>query len=192
MEYIGGPFRAKPFLRRERRMEIACELHGGYACILDLSPDRQRIAENLRRELRAIALNRFPELYVGNRRVLPERASLFYPDVTVVQSAIEFLDATEDVVVNPTVVIHVTARSREFFDRRGRIDAFHEVESLREVILVSEDQVMVETYRRHPGGSWFQGVASSLRHRLRIRTLDWEIPLKSVYDGIEFRTSNPG
>lgn len=171
-------------------MEIACELHGGYACTLDLSPNREKIALNVRQCIREVALSRFPELYVGNRRVLPERDSLFYPDLTLVHGMVEFLDASEDVVLNPTVVIHITAGPREFFDRRGRIDAYQNVESLQEVILISEDRVTVEIHRRHPGGAWFQGGLESLRHRLRIRAVELEIPLSTIYHEVGF-TSDP-
>jgi hypothetical protein len=183
MSYIGGPYRAKPFLRRERRMEIPCELHQGYACPLILSANRQRISENLRQELRKVALDRFPELYVGNRRVLPDRNSLYYPDIIIVQGQVEFLDALHDVVVNPTVVIHVTGRSREFFDRGDRIQSYQDVDSLQGIHLISEDQVMVETFRRQPGGSWFQGVTSSRKAKLRVRAVDVEIPLSAIYEG---------
>lgn len=187
MEYLGGPFRAKPFLRRERRMEVPCELHGGYACTLDRSSNRQRIASNVNEHLRDVALARFPDLYVGCRRILPSRDCLFYPDLTLVEGPVEFLDELRDVVLNPKVVVHVTSGSREFFDRRGRIDSYEELDSLAEIILISEDRVTIETYRRQAGGSWFQGVLSSIRHRLRIRALDIEVPLKTIYDGVDFR-----
>ena len=180
----GGPLRASRFLQWERRMEFSSELHRGYPYALVPSPARARIAENLREVLKPIALERFPDLYVGSRRTMPERNSLYYPDITLVQGPVVFRDKEQDVVTNPMVVIHITSRIRESFDRKERVDAYSNTESLLEIVLIWEEQTMVETYRRQPGGSWFQSVTTSRKAKLRIRAVDVEILLPNLYEGV--------
>jgi hypothetical protein len=55
---------------------------------------------------------------------------------------------------NPTLIVDVLSPSTEGYDRGAKLAHYRRVESLREVLLVSQGERVVEHYARAPDGSW--------------------------------------
>ena len=55
-------------------------------------------------------------------------------------------------VTNPTVIIEVLSDSTERYDREEKFGYYRHLASLQEYVLVAQDEVAVEVYRRAPGG----------------------------------------
>lgn len=58
-----------------------------------------------------------------------------------------------EAVTNPTVVIEVLSDSTERYDREEKFGYYRRLPSLLEYVLVSQDEPIVEVYRRAAGGS---------------------------------------
>jgi Uma2 family endonuclease len=66
---------------------------------------------------------------------------------------------------------------------------YRTLESLREYVLVSQDQPRVETYVRQPSGSWLLSEFTPLDSTANFDTLDCKIPLAEIYHQVTFTDS---
>jgi hypothetical protein len=51
--------------------------------------------------------------------------------------------------------------------------------------LVAQDEIRVERFTRE-GDDWIQSVFTSLDDRLSLKSIDCEVPLREIYDKVEF------
>ena len=63
-------------------------------------------------------------------------------------------------LLNPVVIIEVLSPSTELYDRRKKFRMYKEIPSLKEYVLVSQDELLVERFARQPNA----GPEGGLRH----------------------------
>jgi Uma2 family endonuclease len=95
----------------------------------------------------------------------------FYPDVTVVCGASQFLDNRQDVLLNPLLLIEVLSEDTERVDRGMKFTAYLRLTSLAEYVLVSQVAPVVERYSRQVSGDWLYS---------RLEGLDQSVTFASV------------
>lgn len=114
---------------------------------------------------------------------MPWRGGFVYPDVLVVCGDPQFQDDHADVLLNPTCVIEVLSPATERFDRGEKANGYRLLESVRELVLVAQDERHVEHYERMSDDAWrlrvFEGSA-----QLRLPSLDVVIGLDAIFDGV--------
>lgn len=71
-----------------------------------------------------------------------------YPDVTVVCGRLDRDPDDTDTIRNPAVVIEVLSDSTEAFDRGRKFEQYRSVPSLREYVLVRQNEPHIEVYTR--------------------------------------------
>jgi Uma2 family endonuclease len=59
-----------------------------------------------------------------------------------------------EAITNPTILVEVLSDSTERYDRDGKFQAYKQIASLEEYVLVSPDGRMIEVYRRRADRSW--------------------------------------
>ncbi len=59
-----------------------------------------------------------------------------------------------EAITNPTVIVEVLSEATERYDRDGKFQAYKQLTSLREYVLVSQDERRIEVYRRDERGAW--------------------------------------
>lgn len=118
-------------------------------------------------------------------RTGPE-TSYFYPDVVVVCDKPRFEDNVFDTLLNPVVLVEVLSPSIQVYDRGEKFKHYQQLTSLREYILVSQDKVGVERYRRQ-GTEWQPTEFRSLEDVLSLTSIDCELSLDDIYRRVEFR-----
>lgn len=116
-------------------------------------------------------------------QVAPEGAYL-YPDVMVVCED----DATgiRDMVTNPVLVVEVLSPTSERWDRVGKFTQYRRIEGLREYVLVSQDEMLIEWYTRRDNGDWVYRQAAGPDAVCKLEHLAVDIPLVSLYRKISF------
>ena len=146
------------------------------------------IAASVIRELGNRLKGRPCEVYPSDMRVQVNWRHLrrfFYPDVTVVCGEPRFADEHVDTLLNPTVIIEVLSASTENYDRGEKFASYRRLPSLQVYALISQDRVSVECYER-AGDMWTFRELTDLDDSLALKAIDVEIPLREVYDRIEF------
>jgi Uma2 family endonuclease len=82
-----------------------------------------------------------------------------YPDVSVVCGPREVDPESADAVTNPTLLVEVTSKSTEEYDRGEKFDHYRRIPSLREYVVASHRAPEIEVHRREPDGRWTRRVA---------------------------------
>lgn len=77
-----------------------------------------------------------------------------YPDVSVVCNNVEVDPDDEHGVLNPTLIVEVLSDSTEAHDRGAKAAHYRRIPSLREYVLVSQREPLIEVYRRNERGNW--------------------------------------
>jgi len=111
--------------------------------------------------------------------------SYFYPDVSVVCEEPRFEDNVFDTLLNPIVVIEVLSPSTEAYDRGEKFAHYRQLTSLQEYILVAQDQIRVEHYRRQEK-QWIFTDFEKQDEVLTLSSLQCELPLQDIYERVTF------
>lgn len=108
---------------------------------------------------------------------------LYYPDVTVICGEPRFHDDDQDVLLNPTLIVEVLSESTKNFDRGEKFMRYRMVESLRDYVLVAQDEIHVEHFRRQDE-LWILAETRDLQIHLDLGSIDCELPLAEIYDRV--------
>ena len=76
------------------------------------------------------------------------------PDVAVLCGDLERDPDDRNTIVNPTVLIEVSSDSTEAYDRGAKFGHVRAILSLREYVLVSHRERLIEVFRRGDDGEW--------------------------------------
>lgn len=77
-----------------------------------------------------------------------------YPDVSVVCAKIMVDPDDEHGVLNPSLIVEVLSDSTEAYDRGAKAAHYRRIPALREYVLVSQSEPLIEVYRRNERGNW--------------------------------------
>lgn len=124
------------------------------------TPEHARLTMRIARAV-GNAMAKECEVYSSDAMLYVEAAKLAtYADVSLVCGALETKTVKKngrslgEAVTNPVVVIEVLSDSTERYDRDGKFQAYKQLSSLREYVLMAEDERRVEVHRRGQGGVW--------------------------------------
>lgn len=82
-----------------------------------------------------------------------------YPDVTVICGQVQRDSQSGDVALNPTLVVEVSSKSTEDWDRGEKPENYKQIPSLLACVLVSHRRQQVEVVRRGSDGTWTTEIA---------------------------------
>lgn len=176
------------YLAWERKADIKHEyLHGTIIAMSGASRVHSLIVTNISGELYIQLKAGTCEVHTNDMRVRTSPGiSYFYPDILVVCDEPRFEDNTFDTLLNPIVLVEVLSPSTEAYDRGEKFRHYQQLTSLREYILVSQDEVRIERYRRQ-GTEWQLTEFRSLEDVLSLISIDCELSLEDLYRRVEFR-----
>jgi Uma2 family endonuclease len=134
---------------------------------------------------------------LGNRvpsgcRVLPSDMKVhilnptrfYYPDVSVVCETPRFADDRTDVLLNPLIVFEVVSDSTLAYDRGPKFLSYQAIDSLQEIVFVSQDLYVVEHYRRD-GEHWIYTAVQGRDAQVTLPAVHCELPLGDIYYQVE-------
>jgi Uma2 family endonuclease len=125
--------------------------------------------------------------YNSDQRIrIPANGLSTYPDVSVVCGEFQLDAQDREAIVNPRVIFEVLSKSTESYDRGKKFDLYRQLESLREYILVAQDEPHVERFVRQEDGSWLLNVYKGLDAVLELPTLACALPLAEIYEDVTF------
>ena len=144
------------------------------------------ITGNILVELRTCLKDTMCFVFANEMRVsIPTAKSYFYPDVGVVCEEPRFEDELFDTLLNPVVAVEVLSPSTEAYDRGEKFAHYRQLTSLQEYVLVAQDKVCVEHYRRQEK-QWVLTDFQELEERLLLPSIRCELPLQEIYERVTF------
>lgn len=153
------------------------------------SAEHSRIVSNLIREAGNRLKGKPCEIFDPNFRIgRPHSRRTHYPDATIVCGALVFdeRDQSRQTFLNPTVIFEVLSPTTESYDRVAKFDAYRELDTLREYVLVYQTRPEILNFFREPGGVWTFRVTTGTEGGLLLRSVDIELSLAEVYDRMTF------
>lgn len=110
-----------------------------------------------------------------------------YPDILVLCGEPEYHDAFTDIILNPTAIMEVLSPGTEAFDRGEKFKRYQTWNpTLRDYLLVSQDQPQVEHFHRLDDGSWAYQLYAGLDAKISIPSIQCTLNLADVYDRVTF------
>lgn len=110
-----------------------------------------------------------------------------YPDVTVVCGPPEYDPDDRDTITNPTVLIEVLSNTTEEYDRGKKFDSYQQIPALREYVLVSQRERLLEVFRRGEGGEWSR-LEARTHAAIQVESICCELQVDRIYAGLDLRT----
>jgi Uma2 family endonuclease len=104
-----------------------------------------------------------------------------YPDVSVVCGPRELDLEDKNTVTNPTLLVEVTSKSTEEYDRGEKFDHYKEIPALREYVLVSHRDRSIEVRRRDARGDWTSFV-SRAGERAELASIACALDVTALYE----------
>ena len=156
------------------------------------SPEHSLVATNFTREAGNQLKGKPCVPYNSDLRVKVEATGLYtYPDATIVCGPPQMDTAVKGTVLNPSVIVEVLSESTESYDRGKKSSHYRRIESLRELILISPSEPLVEMFTRRDDGNWSFIEYRSITDTLVIDSVGVSIPLSEIYRNIAFPTAAP-
>jgi Uma2 family endonuclease len=103
----------------------------------------------------------------------------YYPDVVV---ACEADDTDPYVVEKPRLIIEVLSESTERKDRADKFYAYRRLDSLQESVLVAQEVLRVEVYRRDT--NWDLEVYEAAQADIELRSVGLSLTVAEAYEGL--------
>jgi len=177
----------------ERLAKFKSELYQGEMfAMAGASRAHNRIKENQIGELFARLKGGPCQTFSSDQRVAVEATGLVtYPDVVILCGAAEDSPLDADTLLNPTALIEVLSPTAERFDRGAKFRNYQQIPSLREYVLVSQEEPVCERFIRQADGSWALVSFVGLDATLAFTSDPAKVPLADVYAGIVFPDPPP-
>ncbi len=175
------------YLARERKADFKSEYDGGFiSAMAGASRKHNVIALNFAGEIRSQFKGRPCAAFMSDMRLCVDATGLYtYPDVMAVCGEPHYLDDDLDTLLNATMIVEVLSTTTESYDRGRKFGHYRRLPSLKEYVMVSQDEVRVERYTRR-GDDWILTEFTSLDDVLRLASIDCEVPLREIYDKVIF------
>lgn len=175
------------YLDLERKSEIRSEYIAGEMFAMSGASRRHGlIAGNFFRELSSQLRDKACEAHKSDLRVKVSPTGMYtYPDIVALCGEPEIEDEHVDTLLNPSVIIEVLSDSTEAYDRGEKFAHYRRIDSLREYVLVSQNKIRVEHYRRD-GDEWILSEVSGPEAILHLESIDCHVPVSTIYEKVEF------
>ena len=120
-------------------------------------------------------------VFVSDMKVRIEAVDFFYyPDVLV---TCDPEDSEEYFKTRPCLIIEVASPTTAMIDKREKLLAYQKLGSLREYVLIAQDEMKIQVYRLDRAGSWWLHTLGA-EDPLRLESVDLEMTVAEVYEDI--------
>lgn len=176
------------YLDIERNAEVKSEYHkGSIFAMSGASRNHNLIVTNTIAELRNFLKETFCEVYPSDMKVKIEKHNLYtYPDITIICDKPIFLDNRKDVILNPVLLIEVLSNSTEAYDRGKKFRFYRDIPTLREYILVSQNDRKIEKFVLNNTYFWSFMDTKEDDKFIFLDTIQMKLSLDEVYNKVVF------
>lgn len=108
----------------------------------------------------------------------------FYPDIVVTCDDNDDVNAYD--IKFPKVIVEILSESTEKFDRGKKFQYYRTIPSLREYILISSQEYLIECFRRTKNNLWTLQTYEGLDAIIRIESLAIDVLLSEIYATLTF------
>ena len=127
------------------------------------------------------------DVYPSDMRVKIGSLGIYtYPDITIVCGESQLEDSEQDTLLNPTAIIEVLSPSTERYDRDLKFRRYRLIPTLRDYLLIAQDEPRVEHYTIGQDGELGLRVYRTVATVVDLPTLGCRLPLAEIYARVAF------
>ena len=174
----------KEYLENEKDSPVKHEYVDGQIYAMVGASDRHnRISINLTNRLDDHLPDGQCEVFMADMKVQVSDFVFYYPDVVV---------ACDSPAIDPyyrrkpVLIVGVSSPGTERIDRSEKLLAYKQIKSLKEYVIVAQDRVYIEIFRRQRGDKWQWEVLTKLNEELRLQSVDLTLKVSQVYRRVKF------
>lgn len=110
-----------------------------------------------------------------------------YADALAVCEKPLYWDDNQLLLINPIIVVEVLSKSTSKYDRTGKFDKYKTLESIREYVLIRQDECYVEVWYRESPGRWQETIISDMKGELPLQSVGITIAMEWIYKNVELK-----
>lgn len=169
------------YLNAEANSQTRHEYVGGYVfAMAGASEEHNIIAGNIFALLRPHLRGSSCRVFVSDMKVKVQDDIFYYPDLLVTCNP---QDNHRYFKTQPSLIIEVLSETTETTDRREKLMNYQTLDSLKEYILVSQDQMQVEIYRQDDQGNWTIQILGQ-KDNLILESVGLTLTMGQIYEDV--------
>ena len=168
--------------RNEYRDGEIVQMSGG-------SINHSRIIRNLSRVLGNLLEGQPYELFHNDLRLwIPRYRRGTYPDVMVIEGEPVFNEGRSDEILNPMLIVEVLSKSTNNFDKDDKFRFYRSIPELREYVLVSQYEFLVEQYIKTDSNEWLFREYEGETATVSFASVGVQMSMSDIYVKVVFET----
>jgi Uma2 family endonuclease len=118
-----------------------------------------------------------------NMKLRANEQTFYYPDVMV---ACDETPESPYYRQEPILLVEVLSPSTERIDRNEKLNAYRNIPTLREYLIVWQDEIRAELHRKQTDNSWTAEIYDELEAEIRLDSIDFNLTLAEIYRRVRF------
>jgi Uma2 family endonuclease len=110
-----------------------------------------------------------------------------YADALAVCEKPLYWDDNQLLLINPIIVVEVLSKSTSKYDRSGKFDKYKTLESIREYVLIRQDECYAEVWYRESPGRWQETIITDMKGELPLQSVGITIAMEWIYKNVELK-----
>lgn len=125
-------------------------------------------------------------VYSNDQRVyIPDFNKFTYTDTFVVKGATATYQGGNLAILNPTLIIEVSSKSTEGYDRTTKFRMYKSLPSFQEYVIINQDMPIVEVFNRIDEKKWQVTSYIGLDEVVQLETIDVELKMSDIYKKVQ-------
>lgn len=172
------------YLKFEKDSPVKHEyIDGQIYAMAGASATHNRIARNICNRLDDHLADDECEPFISDMKVWVSETVFYYSDVVV---ACDPPDSDPYFRRKPVLIIEVSSPGTERIDRSEKLLAYKRVNSLKEYVIIAQDRVHIEIFRRLDSGQWQWEALTEMNEELRLQSVGLTLNVPEVYRRVKF------
>lgn len=173
------------YIEGEKESHVKHEyIDGQVYAMAGASDKHNRISLNIAARLDNHLRGNGCEAFMSDMKVVIEEILSYYPDVMVTWD-----DPIPSAYyrTEPCLIVEVLSPSSERIDRYEKLTSYRRIEALQEYVLVAQERMQVEVYRRQANNQWTHEVFTELEDEARFDSVNLTMTLRDIYRNVRWQ-----
>ncbi len=150
-------------------------------------PNHNRLVLNLASALNFALRQQAYDVFVTDQRLwIPKQRIHTYPDIMVVEGALQLQTGRRDTITNPLLIVEVLSKSTQIYDQRKKFKFYRTIPSFQEYMLIDQYSIHVEQYYKTESNQWIFSEKDGEESILKFNKIPFEIVLGDIYNKVDF------
>ena len=178
-------YSVEDYLRLEKKEGTKHEFYNGRVLPKSgLGRKHNLICSNMTVAIGSRILGQKYEVSVNGIKVRLNSRNFTYPDLVVVSANPQFDSNETDILLNPTVIVEVISGKTQTNDKTEKLEGYLSMDSVRECLLVKENELKVEQYAKQNPKQWMYKIYDGKDEIISLDAINCKISLAEIYSQI--------